>query len=212
MLAYRGLPQIALLLLFLSGCGKGAVPQAKVPTPINVVATVYPLADIARQVGGPNVACDWIAEQTQRLDLTDPTDQTLAKIRGAELILTGGAGEDWAVDGFDDPNRARLIVRLDLLDSGKSDVGCRQLWLDPAVAKEFANVVADRLAIQRPQQAQVLHASAARFGGDVDHLMGGFAIGLNVIRGQKVLVLSTDFSALSRASDWWRFDPSRLPQ
>jgi ABC-type Zn uptake system ZnuABC Zn-binding protein ZnuA len=197
--AYRGFPLILLLMLgATAGCDKS--PAAKVATrdKVHVVATAYPLADIAKQVGGDAVECDWISEQGQSLDAADPTPEARAKIRRGEMILTSGFGEEWAVEGFDDPVRARAIVRLDVLDSAKADAGSRQLWLDPLVAKELARVIAERLVAHEPDQAARFRESARRFGAEIDTIINASATKLTPLKGRKVLVLSTDYSALVR--------------
>ena len=38
--------------------------------------------------------------------------------------------------------------RLDVLEAAKACPGARQLWLDPAIGRELANELADRLALQ----------------------------------------------------------------
>src|SRR5690349_16523737 len=127
---YRGFPLILLPVLAVLGCGKAPPAPTATPAKIRVVATAYPLANIASQVGGDALQCDWIIEQGQSLDAADPTPEVRAKIRQGEMILTSGFGEEWAVQGFDDPMRARSILRLDILAAAKNDAGCRQLWLD----------------------------------------------------------------------------------
>jgi ABC-type Zn uptake system ZnuABC Zn-binding protein ZnuA len=196
--AYRGFPVILLPILAVLGCGK-AQPAAPVPpAKVRVVATAYPLASIASQVGAAAVQCDWIAEQGQSLDAVDPTPEVHAKIRQGEMILTSGFGEEWAVEGFDDPMRARSIVRLDVLPAAKSDAGCRQLWLDPAVAKELASAIAERLVIRQPEPTAQFRENARKFVTDVDAITSEFFPKLQSLKDQNVLVLSSDYSALLR--------------
>jgi ABC-type Zn uptake system ZnuABC Zn-binding protein ZnuA len=183
----------------LSGCSKPATPIPSGPPKISIVATAYPLADIARQVAGPVARYDWIVEEGQNLDAVDPTPEILDKIRRADMVLTSGFGEEWAVSGFDDPMRGASIVRLDVLSSARADTGSRQLWLDPAVAKEFASVLAERLISKRPEQAQKLRENAAKFAAEIDQIWTKFAPKIAAVRGTKVLVLSTDYSAMSRS-------------
>jgi zinc transport system substrate-binding protein len=194
--AYRGFPLIFLPIFAVLGCDK-AQPAATVPpAKIHVVATAYPLANIASQVGGDAVQCDWVVEQGQSLDAVDPTPEVRAKIRQGEMILTSGSGEEWAVEGFDDPMRARSIVRLDVLNAAKDDPGCRQLWLDPAVAKELAGALAERLVIRQPKRAAEFRENARRFNTEVDAITAEFIPKLQPLKDRNVLVLSTDYSAL----------------
>jgi zinc transport system substrate-binding protein len=184
--------------IFGVGCDKGP-PPAPVYGKIRVVATAYPLADIARQVGGDAVQCDWIAEQGQAMDMSDPTDEDRQRVRQAEMVLTNGTGEDWAGAGSEDPMRGRMILRLDVLPKAKVDSGSRALWLDPEVAKSVARDFAQRLSNQRAEQTSVFQANADRFAGSVDQLINEFGPRIAAIKGHKVLVLSHNYFALTKA-------------
>src|ERR1051326_3868075 len=91
--AYRGFPLILFPLLAMLGCGKAQPPAKITPAKVHVVATAYPLANIASQVGGDFVKCDWIVEQGQSLDAVDPTPDVRDKIRQGEMILTSRSEE-----------------------------------------------------------------------------------------------------------------------
>jgi ABC-type Zn uptake system ZnuABC Zn-binding protein ZnuA len=198
MWAYRGFYLCLTFLILTSGCGKGAAQQPHAPEKIYITATAYPLADIARQVGGDSVRCDWIAERGQSLDASDPTAEVVNRLRKGDIVLANGVGEDWAVNGFDDPMRNRSFIRLDLLNSAQPSLAsaCRQLWLDPAVAKELASTIAQRLITKRPRQEKVFPQNALKFAGEVDAITNEFAMKLAPLRGRKVLVLSSDYFGL----------------
>ncbi len=188
-----------LAVLIVGACDKGP-PPAPVYQKTRVVATAYPLADIARQVGGDAVQCDWLAEQGQAADLSDPTDDDRQRIRQGEMVLTNGTGEDWAGAGSDDPVRGRMIMRVDVLPAAKVDAGSRALWLDPEVAKSIATDFARRLGTQQSEQAKLFNANADRFSTSVDQLMNDFSSRIAAVKGRKVLVLSHHFSALTRVT------------
>src|SRR4051812_13247490 len=77
----RWVPQVVLLIqLVVLGCDKPAAQAPRPPEKIKIMATAYPLADIARQVGGDAVQCDWVAEQGQAMDAIDPTPEVIAKL------------------------------------------------------------------------------------------------------------------------------------
>jgi ABC-type Zn uptake system ZnuABC Zn-binding protein ZnuA len=181
--------------LLLVGCKRAdpqfAAPMVKVP----VLATVYPLADVARQIGGEYVDASWVLEDGQSPDL-----QVTAKLREqmtrAAVVIAGGAGEPWAVEGFDDPDRARHLVRLDLTDDAKLIPEARQLWLDPIIVRQSCETIADKLTVQLPAQKNLFEKNAADFEHGIDDLMREFHSRIQSIVGMKVLVLSHDFSAL----------------
>lgn len=201
---------LSILFVFL-GCDKPAAQAPRPPEKIKVMATAYPLADIARQVGGDMVQCEWVAEQGQSLDAIDPTPEVRAKLRNADMVLTSGHGEEWAGQGFDDPLRAKAILRLDVFESAQADLGCPQLWLDPQVARELASVIAERLVIKRPNQTDRFRQQAQRVQAEIDKILSAFAGRLTAIKGKKVLVVGEDYSALTRSLGLPEVHPVNVP-
>ena len=65
---------ISAALIWAGGCRKSDATSATVEK-LRIVATVYPLADVARAVGGRQVSVEWLVERGQRLDAVDPTSE-----------------------------------------------------------------------------------------------------------------------------------------
>lgn len=193
------LPSIVAVSLFLSinGC-KPPVPAANVPTEkASVVATAYPLADVAREIGGDFVQASWILEDGQSPDALQITPKLEERLTRADLLITCGASEPWAVEGYDDPGRAQHIVRLDLTSEAQFIPNARQLWLDPVIVRQSCDQIAQKLTVQIPSQVNLFKRNAEKYSGRIDDLMREFASGIQAITGMKVLVLSHDFSALN---------------
>ncbi len=93
-----------LLLLIVPGC-KRPNPAADVPEKVSVLGTVYPLADVARQIGGDSVDISWVLEDGQANEDVRVTPELHERLTRADLIIAAGSGEPWAVGGFDDPDR-----------------------------------------------------------------------------------------------------------
>ena len=81
---------ILLLLLGSWGPGLGCDrAPAKAPVPIEkvaIVATVYPLADIARNVGGPYVSASWLIESGQSLSGVQSNVDLRNRLRSADQL------------------------------------------------------------------------------------------------------------------------------
>src|SRR5437764_7069881 len=84
----------------LSGCDRqstsassptGAVASDK--EPVHVLATVYLLADIARQIGGDQVNAEWYVESGQSLNELVETPERRNQFRSADIVLTRGAAD-----------------------------------------------------------------------------------------------------------------------
>lgn len=133
----------------LAGCGGG--PSDSAPTV--VVASFYPLAYAAEQVGGSTVVVRNLTPAGAEPHDLEATPSDVRALRDADLVLLLGNRfqpqlEDAAGDG-DGVLRALDIPGLRLLSSNDSHV-----WLDPL---RYA-VVVDRIgdALGRPEQAERL--------------------------------------------------------
>jgi zinc transport system substrate-binding protein len=162
---------------------------------------------MASEVGGAEVETQWLVEQGQSLETLAPNDEIMQRIRRADLVIANGAAEEWAVSGFDDAVHANSVIRLDNLKSAASAEGARQLWLDPAVARELAVVIAERLSLKRPAQSAVFRQNAERFSKDVESITQEFAPKSGRLWGRQVLVLSQDYLALSKSLGLVQLNP-----
>lgn len=140
---------------------------------LRVVATIYPLADIARRVGGTQVDVRWFIEGGQSLS-DAPSSTTAAAAAGplqvADLVVARGTADDgWALAGADNPASAARYVRVDLLESALGRDG--YLWLDPQVARELADKIRQRLTEQRPEYEDYFRDNEQALVRDIDALV-----------------------------------------
>jgi zinc transport system substrate-binding protein len=184
----------------LPGCDGDKAPPPRAKPRLVVMASVYALADLARQVGGDSVTVDWGLEGGQNLDDYDASLETRQRFRRGQVVVSGGIGEEWSVEGSDDPTRAKQIVRLDLLPKGRDlgQHGVRQLWLDPDIACEALTAIADAYALQRPEKSNEFHDRARQLADQIQNVTREFGPKLESVTGRKVLVFTKDFSALSK--------------
>src|SRR3954454_18742683 len=127
------------VLVFASSCDRPAPNSVSAgQQKLSVLATAYPMADVAREVGGASISAQWLAESGQPIASLDPNAELRNRLRLADLVITGGASEPWAVEGFDDAYRARRIIRLDALPAARDLATTDQLWLDPKVMSQLA--------------------------------------------------------------------------
>jgi zinc transport system substrate-binding protein len=178
------------------GCDRSA-PKAAVPTEkVNVGATVYPLADVARVVGGPYVTASWIVETGQSLQGVQGDSEARNRLRSSDLIVTGGASEPWASEGYSDPIKAQRIIRLDTLPCNHDKAQVGLLWLDPVVMQDFSRELSARLTVLRPKHAAILRDRAADYVAQLQAVIDEYEAKLSGARTKKVLVLSNDFNPL----------------
>ena|SRR5688572_2215721 len=170
------------------------VPDRK-PEKLVVLATVYPLADLAREIGGEHVAVEWLAEGGQPLPGNEPPESAHGRARGSDVVVS--SGESWATEGFDDPMRVGRVVRLDVLPSAASARSPRGLmWLDPAVAREAAEELYKSFALKRPRYETYFRQRRDHFLDRLESVIKPYESVLKTDPPRVALVLSPDFARL----------------
>lgn len=182
----------ALFVVFsLTGCGgtKGMKPQGTSGR-IQVVATVYPVYDFARQVGGELVDVTLLVPLGAEPHDWEPAAKDVIALRSADLILYHGAGfEPWLGKLLTTENLgprkaievSRGIARLDAIaekeghaheaaDTHEHGVNDPHLWLDPLRAKEEVGAIAAAFAAQDPTNSSRYYENAARYQAQLDVL------------------------------------------
>jgi manganese/zinc/iron transport system substrate-binding protein len=180
-----------------------AAPLHATQPPLNVLATVGMIADVAQ-----NVAGDCAIVSTLVGPGTDPHDYSatpgdVRKISEAELILyVDRALEERLADVLDSFRDRTPTVGLvaasfppeatlqDPEDAGRVDP---HLWMDASRWARIAPVIADAIAAQRPACAETLQANTASYVAALDALHGwiGAAIA-SIPEGQRLLVTAHD--------------------
>lgn len=171
--------------------------RAADPTPIPVLATVYPLADLARAVGGRHVDVLWWVESGQTLNGYEPSREQLERMFKAGVVLSGGTGEDFVTRYFSDGVNDRRIVRLDAFAPLEAR-GARQQWLDLRVARAALDATAAQLAVIRPEARPDFEANAAAAGRQVDALVDDWETRLSALAGRTLASVGRDYTPLGR--------------
>jgi zinc transport system substrate-binding protein len=203
-----------------SGSASTESERAVVKEQLSVVATVYPLADVAKQIGGKWVSLEWVLERGQTLTKFSPDETTRARLNSADLLITGGGAEEsWAVEGYENAFRANRLIRLDVLDVSPTpdalpaaatnapagsatpppaSVAEGELWLDPVTVQRAADVIASHLAALRPQGESDFRQNSKAFKEDLAKLLAEFEPRLEPVKLKRVLVLTDRYNALLR--------------
>lgn len=179
---------------FLSGCDRATKTPVPPAPNVSVTATVYPLAQIAQEVGLDRVTTEWVLEKPADIVGYVPADREREIIRGSSLLLVGGPIDAWALEGRD-AQRERDIVRLNVafpLDG----VSGSALWLNPEAAYGLADVLFDRLQTRLPEDRERLSKAREDFKAKVRALQKEFMTPLAEVQGTKVATLSPVFDAL----------------
>ena len=177
--------------------------------PIRVVASVYALGDLAREVGGKYVKVESILESGQSLSGFRPNPQVRDRMNRGELIIAGASmTEPWAVSDSANPYAPERVVRLDALPAattkpasdrpGISEAGL--LWLDPVVVQQAADELAQRLNSKRPRHEIYFQHQADALKSQIDELIAHYQPLFAALpeNRRRVIALGGEFDPLAR--------------
>ncbi|HEV2713210.1 MAG TPA: metal ABC transporter substrate-binding protein [Gaiellaceae bacterium] len=175
---------LALLAAGVSGCGADSAGSSGASAHTDVVASFYPLAWAAEQVGGDRVDVRNLTPPGTEPHDVELTARDVERIRSADVVLYLGGGfqpaVEEAVDGADG-----TVVDL-LVDPVGSDP---HVWLDP---RRFATI-AERIA-----EALGGSADAARLTGQLRTLDAEYRKGLAHCQRHDLVTAHAAFGYLAR--------------
>lgn len=184
-------------------------PQAG--TSVRVVATFYPLAEFARQVGGVDVVAVTATPPGVEPHDFEPTPQQVASLYRANLLLMNGGGVDaWASQLAPALSRAgvRVLEMQPLMgplltpaarDAAGGAVFDEHFWLDPKLAQKEVEAIRDALMAIDPSHAEGYRSRAASYIRALQDLDHDFARGLADCRIRSVVTSHASLGYLARA-------------
>ena len=173
-------------------------PSPAPPSHLSVFATTFPLSQIAREIGGEWVDTDWLIELGKPLSGFTMTRRERDRMAATNFTLCDSfrRTETWAAPDLAQRRNTGSVLTLDNLPAATAaDYPAGGLLeLDPAVASEFAPVLADALANAQPKLGTIFRNRATAFAQDVDALRARYP--RQSSGGAKVVVLSNTFAPL----------------
>jgi zinc transport system substrate-binding protein len=177
-----------------SGCAAfSSTPPAR--DGLRVAAAFYPLAYVAEQVGGPDVAVTNLTRPGVEPHDLELTIAETAEVAQADLLLVE-EGFQPAVDDAVAQNATGHV-----LDAGElTEGGDPHFWLDPTLMAELADQVADALGELDPEHAREFGDRALLLGHALAALDTRYRTGLELAQCERrTVVVSHDaFSYLGR--------------
>lgn len=166
--------------------------------PLRVCGSVFVLADVAREVGGDQVKVSWIVDGGDRLERFAPTPSQLDDLRVANLVLTGGITEPWAIEGYDNALASRRVLRIDAIPGVPVPPTDAVPWLDPVLARQFILQLQEQLVLLRPEREADFRSAGGRYLAEFDALLAAHEPALKRARGQSLISTSDGFELLWR--------------
>ncbi len=164
----------ALALALSPACGGGKKSTGK----LVVVATIPPLADWAREVGGERVEVKTLLSPGASPHTFEPLPSQAEDVSRAGLVVSVGLDVDRWLDGMLTANNRLLVSSrlggVELITGEDSDLHGEEanphIWLDPEIAKLVVHAIADSLSAIDPQGADAYKSNASRYAARLDSL------------------------------------------
>jgi zinc transport system substrate-binding protein len=181
-----------LLILFLSllsvalltGCagstGRSDNPEEQ-PSKIHVAATIFPLADIAQEIGGEKVAVDTLLPAGSSPHTFEITPEQIKKLSALRVFLKVGAGLDSFGDKLAAAHTASDLITVTVMENPGLQSYLQQhyrqshrnphVWLDPVLVKEYiAPQIAGALVKATPENEQYFKTNLSKYCAELDAL------------------------------------------
>ena len=160
---------ILLSLLLLCACGG---TRAAAPAPesggLQIVTTVFPAYDFARQIGGDRVAVTLLVPPGAESHSFEPTAKDMLRVQDCDLFFfNGGESEAWVETLLESGAAVRTLAMLDCVDALEEEVkeGMQEsreeeeegpeydehVWTSPVKAQEICAALCEELCALDPE-------------------------------------------------------------
>lgn len=193
--------------LTLSACTLENSSKTEEKGKLQVAATIFPVYDIMRQVGGENISASLILPPGASPHTFDPTPSQVADLKKADIVFMVGAGIDgWALDLLASNSQAKIvdlsgevILRPFIHEEHEEgEYGEEEnhehgdldphYWLDPENAKMIADKVAQELIILDENQTDEYTSRAFAFKEEINRSLLLWQERLNGFSNRKLAV------------------------
>jgi len=145
-----------------------AIPSYAKEKPMKVMASIFPVADMARQIGGEHVEVHTILPPGASPHVFEPAPSVLKEFSRASLFLKIGAGLDLWADRLmaaapRDMKAITLSEGLPLIGKDKFGRANPHVWLDPVLVIEMVQKIEKALSEIDPAHAPGYRKNAAAY-------------------------------------------------
>jgi zinc transport system substrate-binding protein len=196
---------LCLLLVLCLGACRDRGKEATGPHRLRVVATLFPVYDFARVVGGDKAEVTLLLPPGVEPHNYEPKPEEAAGIVRADLfVYTDRYMEPWAAHLLKGLDGARMPVAVEAgagvqylpdVEEGEAETGHHHdhggmdphIWLDPENARLMVGAIAAAMARKDPANAAYYRANAARYEAELTRLDERFRAGLAACRQRAFL-------------------------
>jgi zinc transport system substrate-binding protein len=166
----------------------------------DVVASFYPLAEAARQVGGDRVRVENLTPPGAEPHDLELTASQVADIQDADVVLVVGGGFQPAVEKAA-AGRSGTVELLAALGPTAGDTDDPHVWLDPVLFIAVVDHVAAALTRAEPAQRPAFTAGAEAYKAQLAALDRDYRAGLSDCERREILTAHEAFGRLAGRYD-----------
>ncbi|VAX22632.1 hypothetical protein MNBD_NITROSPINAE02-1874, partial [hydrothermal vent metagenome] len=172
--------------------------QPAISQPVGVIASIFPFADVARNIGGELVETCLLLAPGRGPHTYEPTPGDMRKVGKARIVLMAGFGlDDWVIKlaRSASPEGQRLIdlsreVKRPIRSAGRKGHGAvnPHYWLDPSIMETVARSIGNALIDALPEKRDVLTRrmeeyikALKKLDREMEDILGGDGIGKNYV-------------------------------
>lgn len=175
----------------LAACGGNA--QTGDP---RVVASFYPYAFVAEQVGGSHIEVDNLTSPGVEPHDVELKPKQVGAVQEADLIVYQRGFQSAVDDAVDQASRSSDDV-LDVAEVVQEGHDDPHTWLDPTTMVTVAHAVEERLSDADPDHASAFAANADRLERELTRLDTDFADGVKTCRTRTIVTSHAAFHYLA---------------
>ncbi len=161
-----------------------------------MVASFYPLAEAARQVGGDEVRVENLTPPGAEPHDLELTASQVADIQDADVVLVLGQGFQPAVEKAA-AGRRGTVELLRALGPAADDSDDPHVWLDPVLFAAVVDQVAAALGRAEPARRPAFSAGADAYKAQLAALDGDYRSGLSDCARREILTSHEAFGRLA---------------
>lgn len=166
---------------------------------VSVVASFYPLAEFARNVGGTHVDIETITPAGTEPHDYEPSTSEIASAYNANLFLMNGLGVDaWAEHIQSDVEKKGVaVINMGRVVAGSVTNNDPHFWLDPVIVAQEITAIRDALLKLDPANANVYSTNTDVYLAKLGVLDREFQSGLKTCAVRNIVTSHDAFAYLA---------------
>lgn len=174
---------------------------------LNVYATVYPIYNFAKNIGGDKVDVKLIIPNGQEPHDYEPSNKTIQDLEKADVFIYNGAGlESWSEKIIKSSNNNDLVIVeasncVEILNETADGKKIRDphVWLDPKNALIESRNIKDAFIEKDPENKEYYESNFNEYANKLEELDGNFNEKLSNLENNTIIVSHEAFGYLCNA-------------